>query len=318
MKNSVSIVIPNWNGKELLAKNLPSVLHAAEKIRPLLKEIIVVDDGSTDGSVSFLEQRFPSVTICPLSRNQGFHRATNIGFTKSCGDIVILLNSDIEPHPDAFPPLVEHFSDPALFGVNGRIYAADKRSFLYGNRGALFKKGHFYLLEKKEFDSSQNLFVCGGAGAFSRQRFLNLGGFDTLFYPFYYEEQDISYRALKRGWKIAYDPRSIMYHQVRGTIGKKMPAKKVGYISARNNYLFVCKNITDPRYTLSFLLYVPLFLLRDLLRGRMRFWIAFFMALPRLPRAAYKRIKEQRYHSVSDREILLRTLPQDYNRNSNL
>jgi len=304
MQKTVSIIIPNWNGKKLLAKNLPSVLAAADKLETALHEIIIVDDGSTDGSSSFLNERFPSVTVIALEKNVGFHRATNIGFNKSSSDIVILLNSDVEPAPDAFIHLIPHFDNPELFGVNGRIYSGDKQNFLYGNRGAYFKWGHFFLCEKNEFDSSQNLFVCGGAGAFDRKKFLALGGFDILFSPFYYEEQDVSYRALKRGWHIRYEPASIMYHQVRGSIGKKISTKRIGYISARNNYLFVVKNITDIDYTLATLLFIPLFLIRDIFCLRFRFWIAFAMTLPRIPSALIKRFKEHKYSVRTDKEIL--------------
>ncbi|MBU1863460.1 MAG: glycosyltransferase [Candidatus Omnitrophica bacterium] len=304
MSHTVSIVIPNWNGKELLKKNLPAVLHAAEKLAVPFIETIVVDDGSTDRSDIFIKENFPAIQCLKLKTNKGFHQATNIGVQKSTGTIVILLNTDMEPHPDAFIHLIKHFDTPALFGVSGRIYADDKKTFLYGNRGAHFKWGHFYLSEKKESDTSQNLFVCGGAGAFSREKFLALDGFDTLFSPFYYEEQDISYRALKRGWDIHYEPESIMYHQIRGTIEKKMDATKIKYISARNNYLFVIKNITDPSYTLQVLLFIPLFLLKDLFTLRFRFWIAFCMAVPRLPKALIKRIKEQKHIRRNDKEIL--------------
>lgn len=307
MQKTVSIVIPNWNGQALLEKNLPSVIKAAEALSDALSDIIIVDDGSTDTSVSFLKEHYPQIRTIALKRNIGFHRATNMGFNQSTSDIIILLNTDIEPEPDAFVPLLPHFDDPDLFGVSGRIYNGTKDTFLYGNRGGLFRWGHFFLYEKEEFDTSQNLFVCGGAGAFHRKRFLELGGFDTLFHPFYYEEQDISYRALKRGWQIRYEPQSIMYHQIRGSIGKKMKNKRISYISARNNYLFVIKNITHPLYTLEMILFIPLFLLRDLVFLKFRFWIAFVMALPRIPRALISRFREKKNYIISDRSLLKRT-----------
>ncbi len=309
MKKKVSLIIANWNTKELLERNLPAVVCASERLKEQLEEIIVVDDGSTDDSVVFIKKKFPSITLYPLKKNHGFHRAVNYGAEKSSGEIILLLNSDIEPGPDAIPPLIKHFDNPKLFGVNGRIYSQDKKTFLYGNRGAYFKYGHFYLYEKGEYDASQNLFVCGGAGAFSRKYFLALGGFDTIYSPFYYEEQDISYRALKRGLDIDYEPESIMYHQIRGTIGKKMSSKKISYISARNNYLFVIKNITDISYVFQSILFIPIFLIKDLFCLKFRFWIAFFMLIPRLPKALIKRIKEQKYIVYSDKKILSSVKP---------
>ncbi len=302
----VSVLIPTWNGTELLKKYLPSVIAAADKLGEKFDEVIVVDDGSTDGTSELMRVSFPGVTYYNLKKNIGFHRAVNYGFKQAKSDVVILLNSDIEAEENSFLPLVSRFDESDdIFGVSGRIYSSDKKSFLYGNRGGYFKYGHFNLYEKGEFDTNtQSLFVCGGGGAFDREKFLSLGGFDTLFSPFYYEEQDISYRALKRGWKVLYEPDSVLYHKVSATILKKK--KYVGYISARNNYLFSIKNITDKKYTAEMFLYIPLFLVRDLFRFRFRFWIAFAMALPRIPEAIYKREKEKRYYIYSDAEIFRR------------
>lgn len=305
MKNSVSILIPNWNGAVLLRKNVPLVLDAARELGEEFTELIIVDDGSTDESVSVVKELFPQVRLIEHATNLGFHYATNTGFKNARGNIVILLNSDLYPERDAFAPLIKHFEDPLLFGVSGKIFSQDKTTFLYGNRGAYFKKGHFFLTEKEEDDtSSQNLFVCGGAGAFRKNRFLELGGFDTLYHPFYYEEQDVSYRALKRGWHIAYAPESRMYHQIRGSIGKKMRSKKISYISARNNYLFVIKNITDPFFTIQMIVFIPLFLIRDLFHLKFRFWISFFLAIPRIPKAIFERMSEIKELKLTDREIL--------------
>ena len=137
-----------------------------------------------------------------------------------------------------------------------------------------------------------------------RKRYLELGGFDNLYHPLYYEEIDLSYRALKRGWKVYYEPKSIAYHKVQSTITKQEKKRSIEWISARNNYLFVWKNILDPSLTLQFILFIPLFLIRDLFKLKSRFWIAFFMALKRMP-AALKSRKEEKLNTLfSDNEIL--------------
>ncbi|MBN1492948.1 MAG: glycosyltransferase [Candidatus Omnitrophica bacterium] len=301
---SLDIIIPNWNGRELLEKNLPAVFTAFENVRTEKKRLTVIDDGSDDDSVKYLAEHYPSIMVITNGTNQGFHNAVNRAVSESTADVIILLNNDMQPETFALDVLYVPFvwaSD--LFAVTGRIYADDKKTFLYGNRGGIFKCGHFHLKEKPEFSLSQTLFACGGGAAFDREKFIELGSFDTLFSPFYYEEQDISYRALKRGYKILYEAKSVMHHQVRATIGKTMSEKNLGYISARNNYLFVLKNITDPDYTLAFLFFTPLFILSTLLKGNPRFLIAFVMAMPRIPRALLSRLKEQRYYVKKDREI---------------
>jgi len=127
-----------------------------------------------------------------------------------------------------------------------------------------------------------------------------------MYHPLYYEEIDLSYRALKRGWKVNYEPLSIAYHKVQATITRQEKRRNISLISARNNYLFVWKNILDRPMTLTFLFYIPLFLLRDLFRLKLRFWVAFYMALKRLPKALKGRTLEQSNTLCSDREILSR------------
>ena len=140
----------------------------------------------------------------------------------------------------------------------------------------------------------------------NRQRYLDLGGFDSMYHPLYYEEIDLSYRALKRGWKVHYESQSIAYHKVQATITRQEKRRRISLISARNNYLFVWKNILDRSMTLTFLFYIPLFLLRDMFHLKSRFWIAFCMALKRLPKALKGRAKEQSDVLYSDNEILSR------------
>ena len=137
-----------------------------------------------------------------------------------------------------------------------------------------------------------------------RRRYLELGGFDTIYHPLYYEEIDLSYRALKRGWKVLYEPKSIAYHKVQGTITKQNKRHQIKLISARNNYLFVWRNIIDRDMTTSFIFGTPIFLFRDLFRLKTRFWIAFIMALWRLPQAIKTRKKEKQAAKLSDRVIL--------------
>ena len=106
---AASVVIPNWNGRDLLEKYLPSILGAlAGNPR---NEVIVVDNGSSDGSVPFLESTFPQVRVLSLERNYGFGGGSNRGFQAARNDIVVLLNSDMRVEADFLPPLLEGFQD---------------------------------------------------------------------------------------------------------------------------------------------------------------------------------------------------------------
>jgi hypothetical protein len=103
---------------------------------------------------------------------------------------------------------------------------------------------------------------------------------------------------------VLYEPKSVAYHKVQSTITRQEKKRQIGLISARNNYLFVWKNILDQPLTYQFLFYIPLFLIRDLFRLKSRFCIAFYLALTRLPSILKARRREKLDVIFSDREIL--------------
>jgi GT2 family glycosyltransferase len=298
----VSIVITNWNGKKLLEECLPSIYDAVKNDKDRDYEVIIVDDCSQDDSVDYIKNNFPSFKVIIPNHNLGFQRATNFGVLNADGEIVILLNNDIKVRRDSFPPLFNYFQSNDVFAVGGRIYQFDEKSYLAGKYGAFFKRGHFSIFTKKESNKSCYIpFVCGGAGAFHREKFIQLGGFDDLFHPLYYEDVDICYRAWKRGWKCIYEPKSLMYHKHQATI--KTQVKKVRCLSARNNYLFVWKNITDFPFIIKHLLFAPLFLIRDIFKLNFRFWISIFMAFKRLKKALKGRRVEKKECIFSDKVV---------------
>jgi GT2 family glycosyltransferase len=306
MKPEITLIITNWNGSNLLRECMPTVLEAVRFDRHHCYEVMVIDDCSTDNSLGILADEFPEVRTEQTPQNLGFQEANNYAVKLAESKIVMPMNNDIKLDPKALHYLAQHFDNKDTFAVSGKIFAFDQTTFLYGNRGGYFQKGHFHLYEKPPEDDSQTLFACGGAFMVNRQKYLDLGGFDSMYHPLYYEEIDLSYRALKRGWKVHYEPQSIAYHKVQATITRQEKLRRISLISARNNYLFIWKNILDRSMTLTFLFYIPLFLLRDLFRLKSRFWVAFYMALKRLPRALKGRSIEQSDVLYSDREILSR------------
>ena len=306
MKPEITLIITNWNGSNLLRECMPTVLEAVRFDRHHCYEVMVIDDCSNDNSLEILADKFPEVRTEQTPQNLGFQEANNYAVKLAESKIVMPMNNDIKLDPKALHYLAQHFDNKDTFAVSGKIFAFDQTTFLYGNRGGYFQKGHFHLYEKPPEDDSQTLFACGGAFMVNRQKYLDLGGFDSMYHPLYYEEIDLSYRALKRGWKVHYEPQSIAYHKVQATITRQEKLRRISLISARNNYLFIWKNILDRSMTLTFLFYIPLFLLRDLFRLKSRFWIAFYMALKRLPRALKGRSIEQSDVLYSDREILSR------------
>jgi len=236
--------------------------------------------------------------------NSGFQGAVNYGVSKVESELVLIMNNDIYPDEDGFKKLSNHFNEnKELFAVTGKFFDWND-NFIYGNRGANFEKGHLNLFEKVDDDiDSQTFFACGGCALWNKKKFLELGGFDLLYYPLYYEEQDISYRGLKRGWKIDYEPEAVFYHRIQSTITQQHKLDKIKIISASHNYLWTWKNITDKDLILKHIFWCPIFLIRDLFRFKFRFWKAFFRALKRLPSVLEKRKIEKQKSKIPDREL---------------
>jgi GT2 family glycosyltransferase len=247
---SATVVIPNWNGRDLLERYLPSVVAALSNNPE--NEIIVVDNASEDGSAEFVRRAFPQVNLLSLDRNLGFGGGSNAGFRAAKNDIVVLLNSDMQVSPDFLPPLLEGFRDQRVFAVSCQIFFRDPAKLREetGLTQGWWQDGNLKVRHRID-PAVADLFPCfyggGGSCAFDRRKFLELGGFDELLAPFYLEDTDLGYMAWKRGWKVLYQPRSIVYHEHRGTIGKRFSEAQIQAVLKKNYLLFCWKNIHDWR-----------------------------------------------------------------------
>jgi GT2 family glycosyltransferase len=245
---SASVVIPNWNGRDLLERYLPSVIEALQGCPG--NEIVVVDNGSTDGSAEYLRAAFPAVRVIALEKNLGFGGGSNAGFREARNDIVVLLNSDMRVDPKFLAPLLEGFSGGNVFAVSCQIFFSDSDKVREetGLTQAWWETGGLRVRHRLD-DAIQSAYPCfyggGGSCAFDRSKFLELGGFDHTFAPFYLEDTDLGYLAWKRGWKVLYEPRSIVFHEHRGTIGKNFSAEHINRVLKKNFILFCWKNIHE-------------------------------------------------------------------------
>lgn len=292
----VSIVIPNWNGKELLEKNLPAVLEAAANPKNSILEVIVVDDKSTDDSVEFLEKNYKEqVRIVRHTKNRGFPSSVNTGTRTARGTIVCLLNTDVIPQKNFLEKAEKHFEDSNVFAVSlhERGYGPSVGKFEFGFIG--FGPG-------KETDKFQNTFwVSGGSGLFRRSVWMRLKGFDeVLLSPYYWEDVDICYRAAKRGYKLLWEPTAIVEHKHESTM-KKLNQKKVSKIKERNQLVFIWKNLTSANMFRKHI--------RGLLRRTLKnpgYIRIVFLALSKLPKIISARKKEKKEGRVSDEAIFAR------------
>jgi O-antigen biosynthesis protein len=310
--NAASVVIPNWNGKDLLEKYIPSVITALSGNPD--NEIIVVDNGSSDGSAEFLRARFPQVRTLALPRNLGFGGGSNAGFAAAKNDVVVLLNSDMRVAPDFLAPLLEGFTDEKVFAVSCQIFLSDpaKRREETGLTLSWWQDG-MLKVSHKEDNSITGLFPCayggGGSSAFDRRKFLELGGFDELLAPFYLEDTDLGFLAWKRGWKVVYQPASKVWHEHRGTIGKKFSYDHIQGVLKKNFLLFCWKNIHEWSKLGPHLLFNYAGALLSLIFGDQQgranlagWWRAF----EQLPEALQSRWRARQLAVISDTEALRR------------
>ena len=249
---SVSIVIPNFNGRELLAECLPSLLRAFSSYRGQY-EIIVVDDASSDGSPAWLQADYPAVKLISLKVNTGFGPAANLGVKAAIYRRVILLNSDIKVSENFLAPLLPHLQQSDVFAVQPRMEDWEGESLDLGLNVGRFEDGYVQIWNEKDIlgysptsVTVPSLYAVGGAMAFDREKWLALGGFDDLFRPFFWEDIDISYRAWKRGWRVLYEPASRVYHLHHGTISRFFTQDYKNIVERKNELLFIWKNIHSP------------------------------------------------------------------------
>ena len=235
----VSVVIPCFNNRTLLEKNLPSLIEAKNNNLNNIKEIIIVDDGSSDGTYEFIKKSYPTIKLFKHSINRGFSAAVNSGVRSAKGELILLMNTDVVPRANFLVNIFDNFLDPDVFAVSLHENG-------YGPARGSFSDGYIQLIKGVENNNKQESFyVSGGSGIFKRSIWFELGGMDEkLLSPFYWEDIDLCYRAAKRGYKLIWEPGALVYHQHESTVNK-LPLTYVNQIRERNQLLMLWKNITS-------------------------------------------------------------------------
>lgn len=292
MSIKISVVIPNYNGIELLQKNLREVITSSSGTDT---EFIIVDDASIDGSVNFVKKNFSSVRVIKHSKNKGFSGAVNTGIKASHGNLIVLLNTDVIPEKDYLTHALTHFKDRDVFAVSFHEKG-------YGSAKGKFENGFIVHEPMGETDLAKETFwVSGGSGIFRKEVLMELGMFDEkLLSPFYWEDVDIGYRAMKRGYKLIWEPNSHVLHKHESTISKISKSKR-NLILQRNQLLFIWKNLTSK---ILFKKHVRGLIARIVKHpGYIKVFIAAIIKINKLKTLRNKEIKET---TVSDETIFLK------------
>lgn len=309
--NTVSFVILNYNGMEFLPGCLESVKQAIAW-EGKEHEIIVVDNGSDDSSVPFMEERFPFVRIIRLPENR-FVTAYNEGFVASANAICIFLNNDMIVEKNFLTPLLGHFEKEEVFAVGplvlpwggvtpNRMTGKSSGSIWFGYFRA--RGVHYDTLKKQGLLDCPSPSLHIGAGAYDRKKYLELGGLDPLYSPCYWEDTDLCFRAWRRGWTVIFEPRSMIYHKHQGTTSQVFPRKQLRTIMGKNRHLFMWRNLLSLRFVIPYILFLPFRILLPLLKGDGTPLAAFFFALKQKAVVWPKRKEEKKIAKRSDLQIV--------------
>ena len=238
--SNISVIIPHFNGKHHLDDCFRSL--RAQTFTDF--EILLVDNGSTDGSQAHVRDHYPEVMLLELGQNRGFTGACNAGWEASTGEIVILLNNDTEVASDWLAEIVAAFArHPEAGIIASKMLLFDKRDHFHtagdfyridgipGNRGV-------WQEDVGQFNREERVFsACGGSSAYKRPLINQIGFLDDDFF-FSCEDVDIGFRANLAGWQTIYVPTAVVYHKLKATGG----AVTGSYYDGRNFLYLIWKN----------------------------------------------------------------------------
>ena len=311
---NISVAIPNWNGEDILGKCLNSV-QAAYEYAGLAKpwDIVIVDDHSTDDSVNLIRREYPKVNLIVPAEKGGFGKTANRAVLACQDDYVLLLNNDVLLEKDFFTHWRHHFDSLDTFALASWMLRWDRKTVDSGRRVAVWDKGlirHWVVEDRGR--ASPSFYACGGASIYDKHKFAAIGGFDPLFRPMYTEDLDLSYVAWKRGWKTMYEPSCVVYHRNSYSSEKTFTQRRRFLNDAKNHFLFVWKNITDPVLFRRHMTWLPLRLVAAPIHGRRMLAAAFVVALRQAGEAWQCRQGIKKVERVSDREIFALIRPTEY------
>jgi GT2 family glycosyltransferase len=295
-REPISVVIPSYNAQKLLEKNIPKIVATMISLDQLiiiddastdttlewLQENCILEQVSFSNDAFFIPDTYHttfdkikgtlyqgkvkaagkiiSLTVFKNAENVRFGAAANIGFLLAQNPLVFLCNNDVIPFPDTLTSLARHFINETVFGVGCLEYEGSKECEKISGRNVLwFERGLFQHSKAPTMDSGETAWVSGGSGLFSVSKWREIGGFDPLFYPAYWEDIDVSYQAHARGWKVLFDADATVIHEHETTNGTVFGNAKIRQMSWRNAFKFTWKNGTIVQ-KIQFVLWLPYWL----------------------------------------------------------
>ncbi len=258
----VSAVIPTYKGRRLMEMYLPALFDNLANG----DELVVVEDTGPDDTVPWMKKEFAmkkitapmmgvdayqgkftkgnkkiDVVLLYNHENQRFGENSNRGVRAAKHDLIFLLNNDVAPHKNCLDNLLPHFADDQVFAVGPlEIEHGEKK----GKNKLWFERGMFIHSAGDDLKTGPTAWVSGGSGLFDKKKWLEIGGFDRLYYPAYWEDIDLSFQAKKRGWQVLFEEKAVVDHNHETTNASVFGQRKMEKMSWQNANKFVWKNGT--------------------------------------------------------------------------
>lgn len=282
-KKAISCIVPTYNGAPLLKKHIYSVISALHDG----DQLIIIDDASSDTTLEWLTEQFDlrkkehttetfqyvgafsqgkkiEVVVLVNQNNLRFAKSVNTAVTYCKNNYFFLVNNDVFIDNNAITILREQIqSDDNIFAIGCLEYEQDISGEKSGKNKLWFEKGLFQHSKADSFESGETAWASGGSSIFSTSKWRTLEGFDEVFYPAYWEDTDISFRARENGWLVLFNNQAIVFHQHESTNSSVFGLKKINEISWQNAYTFTWKNGSAVQRVL-FLCWLPYWQLQRL------------------------------------------------------
>lgn len=273
---AVSAVIPTYKGQPLMEKNLPSVLQSLCH----RDEVVIVDDGGFAETLEWLTDKYylgsaqekkeytlyegkyqrgrkrVDIVYVVNHHNLRFAGNSNRGVELARNLLIFLVNDDCSTYDDTIDKLVPHFADPAVFAVGCLEYDHEYGGVKSGKNKLWFERGMFIHSRADEFDFGPTAWASGGSAMFSREKWLEIGGFDLRYHPAYWEDIDLSHTARQRGWKVLFEPAARVDHNHETTNTSVFGQRKIEDMSWRHANKFTWKH-ADVWQKVAYLLWRP-------------------------------------------------------------
>ncbi len=292
----ISILIPTYKNKKILINNLR---HNWSFLKD--HQIIIINDDPTKSIKEYLKE-FPKIILIENNKNLGFGQTINKGIKRALGQYIFLLNNDVVLENKSFEKGLVYFKkNKKLFAVSFALREKDQK--IVGKNKIFWRQGMFFNKGVNKLTFGVNAWAEGGACLIDKNKFLELGGFDPLFSPFYWEDIDLSYQAWKRGYQILFDPQILVNHFHETTISKYYDQSYIKKTAYRNQFIFIWKNITDQFYIFQHIVFLVPNLIKNTFRGEKEFFIGFIKALPYILAILRQRKRVKFKQKLTDRKI---------------